>query len=95
MTTITKHELFNKLGQFQRGHKIANNLYRQEYAGGYALQSYSTLVAVKLNGSPVWYFTGAHDYSVTTCKHCTQFTGHATAERRQMLKDGDAVWIEG
>lgn len=50
------------------------------------LQSYDSLVALKYNGD--LYLGKDHDYSKTTSKYVTMFTGLTTKERRQGLKNG-------
>lgn len=103
MTTITKHELFSKLGDFKKvqncqsasSYRDVPNQFILYFENGEVFQSYSSMIAARLYGSRVWYFTDYHDYSVTTAKYCNQFCGWNTPERRRMLKDGDAVWIEG
>lgn len=50
------------------------------------LQSYNSLVALKYNGT--LYLGKDHDYSTTTSKYVTMFTGLTTKERRQGLKNG-------
>lgn len=50
------------------------------------LQSYNSLVALKYNGT--LYLGKDHDYSNTTSKYVTMFTGLTTKERRQGLKNG-------
>lgn len=50
------------------------------------LQSYNSLVALKYNGT--LYLGEDHDYSNTTSKYVTMFTGLTTKERRQGLKNG-------
>lgn len=39
------------------------------------------------------YLTDDHDYSRTTSKYTTQFTGATTEERRKGLKDGTYIRI--
>ncbi len=61
---------------------------------GEALISYSTLVGVYNRVEDKWWFTGAHDYSVTTAKQVTQWSGIGTAERRRGLESGKYGRIE-
>jgi hypothetical protein len=58
---------------------------------GRAFQSYDSLIAVRYNGN--LYLTEDHDYSNTTSKYATEWTGYTTQERRQGLKDGRFILI--
>ena len=90
-TQITKADALAKLGNFIAARKLGNNVLEITFENGFALQSYRALVAVKVLGGP-WYFSERyHDYSATTCQHCTRFCGIDTKTRRAMLANGEAV----
>lgn len=55
---------------------------------GEALVSYSTLVGVYNSREGRYYFTSDHDYSATTAKQVTQWSGIGTAERRKGMESG-------
>lgn len=55
---------------------------------GEALVSYSTLVGAYNRAEGRYYFTDAHDYSVTTAKQVTQWSGIGTADRRKGMESG-------
>ena len=97
--TITRSNLLRQLGAVR---KVANlssprswrpvpNQYDLVHENGIAFQSYETLIAVRLNG--YLYLTDYHDYSKTTSKYATQWTGHTTAERRAGLESGKFIRI--
>ena len=99
MNTISKAELFAKLGVFQgvsnlsspRSWEPVPNQYSIQYENGRVFQSYESLIAVRLNGH--LYLTDSHDYSKTTSKYCTEWTGFDTKTRREGLKDGSFTLI--
>ena len=93
--TISYKELEKMLGTFTytenfpslRSDKKVANQFILHYNNGIVFQSYKSIIAVKVNGN--LYLTPAHDYSNTTSKYCTQFTGYPTQERRQMIEEGE------
>ena len=97
--TITKKQLFEMLGAFKsvrncpsrNGESQAPNQFELFFENGRVFQSYSSLVAARVNGR--WYFTENHDYSVTTSGHCGRWCGYNTKERRKGLKDGQFTFI--
>ena len=88
MKTIKKSLLFHQLGTFVRVQNLSSprswnpvpNQYDIEYENGIVFQSYGSLIAVRMNG--YLYLTASHDYSKTTSKYATEWTGRTTAERR-------------
>lgn len=96
MKNISKTELFEKLGDFiscknlcsERSGREVENQFEIRFEHGKVFQSYDTPIAVKCNGD--LYLSCNHDYSRTTSKYCTQWTGYSTAERRKMLENGSA-----
>ena len=40
------------------------------------------------------YLTDSHDYSKTTSKYATEWTGYTTKERRAGLESGKFIFIE-
>lgn len=97
--TIKKSELLSKLGNICRVSNLNSprswrpvaNQYDLIHTYGRAFQSYNTLIAVKLGGT--LYLSDYHDYSNTTSKYATEWTGYNTRERREGLKDGRFVLI--
>ena len=97
--TISKSLLYRQLGAVR---KVANlssprswrpvaNQYDLIHENGIAFQSYGTLIAVRMNG--YLYLTDYHDYSRTTSKYATAWTGFNTAERRAGLESGKFIRI--
>ena len=60
------------------------NQYDLVFENGIGFQSYGTLIAFRMNG--YLYLTDYHDYSKTTSKYCTEWTGFSTKERRAGLE---------
>lgn len=100
MKTIKKSTLLSSLGNIKRVRNLSSprtyrpvaNQYDLIHENGVAFQSYGSLVAVHMNGA--LFLTNYHDYSVTTSKYATEWTGLSTKERRAGLKDGSIVLIE-
>lgn len=100
MKTIKKSLLLNQLGgprkvqnlQSPRSCRDVPNQFDIECENGIAFQSYRTLIAVRMNG--YLYLTRDHDYSNTTSKYATEWTGYSTKERREGLKSGKFIFIE-
>ena len=100
MQTIKKSLLLRQLGAVinitnlpsPRSSCSVRNQFQILYENGRAFQSYGTLIAVKMGG--VLYLTDSHDYSKTTSKYATEWTGYNTAERRAGLQSGKFVLIE-
>lgn len=94
MQTITRSSLMALLGGIEnvsnlsspRSYRPVANQYNLTMKNGRAFQSYDSLIAVRYNGK--LYLTEDHDYSNTTSKYATEWTGYSTQERRQGLKDG-------
>ena len=99
MQTITRSSLMALLGGIEnvsnlsspRSYRPVANQYNLTMKNGRAFQSYESLIAVRYNGK--LYLTEDHDYSNTTSKYATQWTGYTTQERRQGLKDGRFILI--
>lgn len=68
--------------------KRGSNRITLVFERGEAMVSYSTLVGAYNRVEGKYYFTDAHDYSVTTAKHVTQWSGISTAERRKGMDSG-------
>lgn len=99
MQTITRSSLMALLGGIEnvsnlsspRSYRPVANQYNLTMKNGRAFQSYDSLIAVRYNGK--LYLTDYHDYSNTTSKYATEWTGYTTQERRQGLKDGRFILI--
>ena len=97
--TIKRSELLKKLGAVRsvcnlcspRSYRPVANQYELKHENGRAFQSYDSLIAVRMDG--VLYLTDDHDYSNTTSKYATEWTGRNTKERRKGLQDGRIVRI--
>lgn len=97
--TIKKSVLLRMLGNVIRvsnlqsinNYRNVPNQYELIHTNGYAFQSYDSLIAVFLDGQ--LYLTDKHDYSKTTSKYATEWTGYNTKERRDGLKKGDFIKI--
>ena len=100
MKTIKKSLLLRQLGAIQRVQNLSSprsgrdvpNQYDLVCENGIAFQSYGSLIAVRMNG--YLYHTADHDYSNTTSKYATEWTGFDTKTRREGLKDGSFIAIE-
>ena len=100
MKTIKKSLLLRQLGAIQRVQNLSSprsgrdvpNQYDLVCETGIAFQSYGSLIAVRMNG--YLYLTADHDYSNTTSKYATEWTGFDTKTRREGLKDGSFIAIE-
>lgn len=68
------------------------NQFELTFEHGFMLQSYSSIVAVKVYGMP-WIFGARHDYSATTNRHMKEFCGYTAQERRDMIESGEAYII--
>ena len=97
--TIAKSLLLRQLGaprkvqnlQSPRSGRDVPNQFDLVCENGIAFQSYGTLIAVRMNG--YLYLTDYHDYSKTTSKYATEWTGWNTAERRNGIKTGKFIRI--
>ena len=98
--TISKAELLKKLGGIlhvsnlsspRTGNSVPNQ-FNLTCQNGSALQSYDSLIAVRVGDT--LYLTDRHDFSVTTSKYATEWTGLTTKERREGLKNGVFVLIK-
>ena len=100
MKTIKKSLLLRQLGgirkvqnlQSPRSYRPVANQYDLIHENGIAFQSYGSLIAVRMNG--YLYLTDYHDYSKTTSKYATEWTGFSTKERRAGLESGKFIFIE-
>ena len=84
--------LCKQLGSYTRVRILAMNQMEVVFENGNLLQSYDTVVAARVNGK--LYFSLAYDYSRTTSKYVTQWSGVDTKKRRKMLDSGEAFVIE-
>lgn len=100
METIKKADLLRLVGapvhvsnltSPRTGNPVPNQ-FNIACTNGRMFQSYDSLVAVYTNGR--LYLTGNHEYSVTTSKYATQWTGYTLKERRAGLASGEIVKIE-
>lgn len=99
METITRQELQNLLGAFNRvenapsrnGYSTAPNQFIVKYDNGEVFQSYKSLIGARINGH--YYFTKDHNYSQTTSKHCKAWCGYGSNERKHGLEDGTFTMI--
>lgn len=97
--TIKRSLLMHQLGSVRkvrnlrspRSYRPVANQYDLEHENGIAFQSYDSLIAIRMNG--YLYLTGKHDYSNTTSKYATEWTGYTTAERRKGLEEGRFIRI--
>ena len=97
--TITRSLLLRQLGAIRRTQNLQSprsgrdvpNQFDLVCENGIAFQSYGTLIAVRMNG--YLYLTDYHDYSKTTSKYATSWTGYNTAERRRGLESGKFIRI--
>jgi len=100
MKTIKKSLLLRQLGAIREVQNLSSprsgrdvpNQYDLEHENGIAFQSYDSLIAVRMNG--YLYLTDYHDYSKTTSKYCTEWTGYTTKERRAGLESGKFIFVE-
>lgn len=98
--TIKKSLLLRQLGAVKtirnlvspRSYRPVANQFDAVHTNGISFQSYETLIAVRMNG--YLYLTDYHDYSKTTSKYCTEWTGYTTKERRAGLESGKFIFIE-
>ena len=99
MKTISKSLLLRQLGAIREVHNLSSprsgrdvpNQYELVCENGIAFQSYDSLIAVRMNG--YLYLTADHDYSKTTSKYATEWTGFSTKERRDRLESGRLIAI--
>lgn len=98
--TISKAEVLKKLGAIlhvsnlpspRTGNPIPNQ-FNLACENGRAFQSYDSLIAIRVGGT--LYLTDRHDFSNTTSKYATSWTGLTTKERREGLKNGVFVLIK-
>lgn len=100
MKTIKKSLLLRQLGAIRKVQNLSSprsgrdvpNQYDLICENGIAFQSYGTLIAVRMHG--YLYLTDAHDYSKTTNKYATEWTGYTTKERRAGLESGKFIAVE-
>ena len=98
--TIKKSLLLRQLGAVQtirnlvspRSYRPVANQFDAVHTNGISFQSYESLIAVRMNG--YLYLTRDHDYSKTTSKYATEWTGYTTKERRAGLESGKFIFIE-
>ena len=98
--TIKKSLLLRQLGGIRKVSNLSSprswravpNQYDLECENGIAFQSYSSLIAVRMNG--YLYLTRDHDCSTTTSKYAKVWTGYSTKERRAGLESGKFILIE-
>ena len=100
MKTIKKSLLLRQLGAINKVQNLSSprsnrpvaNQYDLVFENGIGFQSYGTLIAFRMNG--YLYLTDYHDYSKTTSKYCTEWTGFSTDERRKGLNSGKFIFVE-
>ena len=98
--TISRSLALRQLGAILKVQNLASprsgrdvpNQFELVCENGIAFQSYDSLIAVRMNG--YLYLTSDHDYSNTTSKYATEWTGYTTKERREGLKTGKFILIE-
>ena len=98
--TISRSLALRQLGAIRKVQNLASprsgrdvpNQFELVCENGIAFQSYNTLIAIRMNGGFL-YLTDYHDYSKTTSKYCTEWTGYNTAERRKGLQDRKFIRI--
>lgn len=84
-----------KLGKFlyvspiisERSGEAVRNQYEIVFENGYVFQSYHTFIGAIVDGK--LYLSDAHDYSNTTSKYCTIWSGYNGKERRKGLENGE------
>lgn len=95
MKKIKMSSVTRKLGAFKGVSNFMNkNQFELRFENGNVLQSYQSIVAVKVFGMP-WMFGADHDYSHTTCRHVKAFCDMDTTERRKAIELGEAYAIVG
>lgn len=57
-------------------------------------QSYNSIVAYWDYDKSMWFFGPDHDYSPTTNRHLAQETGLTVKERREMIENKTAMYVE-
>lgn len=88
MSSVTR-----KLGAFKGVSNFINkNQFELTFENGRVLQSYSSIVAVKVFGMP-WMFGSDHDYSNTTNRHVKAFCGMSVQDRRAAIESGEVYAI--
>lgn len=93
MKKIKMSSVTRKLGAFKGVSNFMNkNQFELQFEHGRVLQSYQSIVAVKVFGMP-WMFGSDHDYSVTTNKHVKAFCDMSKQERLEALEMGEAYAI--
>lgn len=92
METMKKSEVLALAGNIKKVGNMAVNQFHLTMENGEAFQSYESLIAVKVNGR--LYLTDKHDYSKTTSKYTTQWTGLDLKARRDGLKHGNITLID-
>lgn len=84
----TFNELKTQLGQYlgkKQFRSMSATVYL--YENGEVFISYTTVCAIKVNG--VLTLTTAHDYSPTTCRQLSAYTGLNTHQRRVAIANGE------
>jgi hypothetical protein len=100
MKTIKRSVLMSQLGAIRNVGNLSSprtwrpvaNQYNLVHENGRSFQSYDSLIAVRMGGN--LYLTADHDYSNTTSKYATEWTGYSTKERREGLESGKFIFIE-
>lgn len=100
MKTIKKSELMERLGNFvsvenlpsRNGQNSTPNQFDITFENGSVFQSYSSLIAVKIGGE--LYLSRKHDFSNTTNRFCTAWSGRSLSERRAGLENGTITLID-
>lgn len=93
MKKIKMSSVMRKLGAFKGVKNFMNkNQFELTFEHGYLLQSYQSIVAVRVYGLP-WMFGADHDYSATTNRHMKEFCSFTAQERRDAIESGEAYAI--
>lgn len=85
-----KETIFKELGEAYSTETWAMNQVIIYYQNGRAFFSYGKLIAVQMHDGRLA-LTELHDYSKTTSKYCTRFTGMSTKERRTGIENKSII----
>ena len=88
---MTKQQINQALGAFVSMDNIQKNQVVMKHENGTAFYSYGTFIGARTDGK--LYLTSDHEYSKTTSKYATEWTGYTTKERREGLESGMFIQI--